>query len=120
MVNTLITLSARSTNFTTVFNPPIRLNNVPHEIAMASLETFYSFPNINEKNNIFKYSSDGGTTWKTIEIPKGSYGMGGIQNEINRVLKENGDYDEENKTYPIKLLVNKNTIQVVMEISRKF
>ena len=107
MVNTLITLSARSTNFTTIFNPPIKLNNVKHKIAMASLETFYTFPNINEENNVFKYSSDNGATWKTIEIPKASYGMAGIQNEVKRVLRENDDYDEVNDTYPINLLVTK-------------
>ena len=120
MVNTLITLSAKSTNFTTKFNPPVRLNGVEHEIALTSLETYHSFPNINEKNNIFKYSSDNGATWKVIEIPKGSYGLLGIYNEILRGFRENDDYDEANKTYPIILLGNKNTAQIVMEISTNY
>ena len=117
MVNTLITLSAKSTNFTTKFNPPVKLNGVEHEIALTSLETYHSFPNINEKNNVFKYSSDNGATWKNIEIPKGSYGLLGIYNEILRGFRENGDYDEINETYPIILLGNKSTAQIVMEIS---
>ena len=120
MVNTLITLSAKSTNFTTKFNPPVKLNGIEHEMALTSLETYHSFPNINEKNNIFKYSSDNGTTWKVIEIPKGSYGLLGIYNEISRGFRENGDYDEANKTYPIILLGNKNTAQIVMEISTNY
>ena len=119
MVNTLITLSAKSTNFTTKFNPPIKLNGVNHEVALTSLETYHSFPNINEKN-VFKYSSDNGVTWKNIEIPKGSYGLLGIYNEILRGFRENGDYDEINETYPIILLGNKNTAQIVMEISTKY
>ena len=120
MVNSLITLSAKSTNFTTKFNPPIKLNGVEHEIALTSLETFHSFPNINEENNIFKYSSDNGTTWKTIKIPKGSYGLLGIYNEISRGFRENGDYDEINKKYPILILGNKNTAQIVMEIPANY
>ena len=96
MVNTLITLSAKSTNFTTKFNPPVKLNGVEHEIALTSLETYHSFPNINEKNNVFKYSSDNEATCKVIEIPKGSYGLLGIYNEILRGFRENGDYDEIN------------------------
>ena len=120
MVNTLITLSAKSTNFTTKFNPPVKLNGVEHKIALTSLETYHSFPNISEKNNVFKYSSDNGTSWKTIEIPKGSYGLLGIYNEILRGFRENNDYDEINKTYPIILLGNKNTAQIVMEISKDY
>ena len=120
MVNSLITLSAKSTNFTTRFNPPIKLNGVEHEIALTSLETYHSFPNINEKNNIFKYSSDNGTTWKIIKIPKGSYGLLGIYNEILKGFRENGDYDEINKKYPIILLGNKNTSQIIMEISANY
>ena len=120
MVNTLITLSAKSTNFTTKFNPPIKLRGVNHEMALTSLETYHSFPNINEKNNIFKYSSDNGATWKIIEIPKGSYGLLGIYNEILRGFRENGDYDEVNQKYPIILLGNKNTSQIIMEISANY
>ena len=120
MVNTLITLSAKSTNFSTKFNPAIRLNGIEHEISMTSLETYHSFPNINEKNNVFKYSSDNEKTWKVIKIPKGSYGLLGIYNEILRGFRENDDYDEINKTYPISLFGNKNTAQIVMEISKDY
>ena len=120
MVNSLITLSAKSTNFITKFNPPIKLHGVEHEIALISLETYHSFPNISKENNVFKYSSDNGATWKIIKIPKGSYGLIGIYNEILRGFRENGDYDEINKIYPIILLGNKNTAQIVMEISANY
>ena len=89
-------------------------------MALTSLETYHSFPNINENNNIFKYSSDNGATWKIIKIPKGSYGLLGIYNEILRGFRENGDYDEINKKYPIILLGNKNTSQIIMEISANY
>ena len=114
MVSIEIVLSEKDTDFTTIFNPPIRLHGKKCEIALASLETFYTFPNITEENNTLRYSRDNGNNWEKIVIPTGSYGMGGIQNELKRVLKENNDYDEVNETYPFNLLINKNTIQIVM------
>ena len=120
MVNSLITLSEKSTKFSTIFNPPISLKGVPHEIALVSLETYYSYPNINEENNVFTYSSDDGATWKTITLPKGSYTLGAIQKEIKRGMRENDDYDEENETYPISVLGNVNTFQIVLKINEKY
>ena len=120
MVNSLITLSDKGTKFTTIFNPAISLKGVPHEIALISLETYYSYSNINEENNVFTYSSDDGATWKTITLPKGSYTLGAIQKEIKRRLRENGDYDEENETYPISALGNVNTFQIVLKIDAKY
>ena len=120
MANSLITLSDKGTKFTTIFNPPISLKGQPHEMALISLETYYSYPNINEENNVFKYSSDDGVTWKTITLPKGSYTLGAIQREIKRVMRENGDYDEENETYPISVLGNVNMFQIVLKIDAQY
>ena len=120
MANSLITLSDKGTKFTTIFNPPISLNGQPHEMALISLETYYSYPNINEENNVFKYSLDDGATWKTITLPKGSYTLGAIQKEIKRGMRENDDYDEENETYPISVLGNVNTFQIVLKIDAQY
>ena len=118
MVNSLIVLSDKGTKFTTIFNPPISLKGIPHEMALTALETYYSYPNINEENNVFTYSSDDGATWKTITLPKGSYTLGAIQKEIKRGMRENGD--EENETYPISVLGNVNTFQIVLKIDTKY
>ena len=120
MVKSLITLSDKGTKFTTIFRPAISLKGIPHEMVLISLETYYSYPNINEKNNVFTYSSDNGATWKTITLPKGSYTLGAIQKEIKRGMRENGDYDEENETYPISALGNVNTFQIVLKIGAKY
>ena len=56
-----IIVSDDSTRFTKKFNPPIQLKkNRPYEIALVNLETYYSIPNISNKNNTFTYSANGG------------------------------------------------------------
>ena len=52
-------------------NPPIHLKkNRP--FALVNLETYYSIPNISNKNNTFTYSANGGVEWHDITIPTGS------------------------------------------------
>ena len=43
-------------------NPRFHSTKV-YEIALVNLETYYSFPNIDDTNNVFIYSHDQGTTW---------------------------------------------------------
>ena len=50
-----ILLSAYKTNFKTRFNTPIELDKTSkYEKALDNLETYYSFPNITEKNNKYE------------------------------------------------------------------
>ena len=56
----------------TDFSPPLELDkNKEYEMALVNLETYWSFPNITEKNNLFRYSN--GSEWVDIKIPKGAY-----------------------------------------------
>ena len=58
-----------------------------YEIALVSLETYYSFPNIDEKNNKMKVF-----TKKSIEvtIPTGWYELKAINNEVKRQVVDKG------------------------------
>ena len=56
-------------------------------MALVNLETYYSFPNIDKTNNIFKYSIDKGKKWIEIEIPEGSYELNQINNELFIIMK---------------------------------
>ena len=59
-----ILVSQKSTHIRTKFNPIIQLDqNKKYEMALVNLETYYSFPNIDASNNIFRYSPDAGKTW---------------------------------------------------------
>ena len=51
-------------SFNTRFNPKLELDrDKVYEIALVNLETYYSFPNIDETNNVFVYSPDNGNSW---------------------------------------------------------
>ena len=98
MRSTTLTLSGDTTDFTISFQPPIRLDpKKEYEAAFLSLETYNSIPNITEKNNTFKYSTDNGNTWKIIKLPVDAYEYKQIAAEIQRQMVENNDYDEDSR-----------------------
>ena len=85
-------LSGNTSDFTTCHNAIILDNNKNYEAALLSLDTYNSIPNISaNKNNIFTYSTDNGSTWKTIAINTGAYELQAIDNEIKRQIITNGD-----------------------------
>jgi hypothetical protein len=85
-------VSGNTSDFTTCHNSVILDSNKMYEIALLSLDTYNSIPNITaEKNNIFSYSIDNGETWKTIALNTGAYELAAINNEIKRQLVANGD-----------------------------
>jgi len=56
--STQILVSENSTKIKMTFNPPIELDCTrKYEMALVNLETYYSFPNISDENNVFRYSS---------------------------------------------------------------
>jgi len=67
------------------FNPHIQFKkNKSYEIALVNLETFYSFPNIDDMNKYLLYSPDSGTTWHHLQVPEGSYDI----TDINVVIQQ--------------------------------
>ena len=94
-----LTLTGNTTDFTTSFQPPLKLDpKREYEAAFLSLETYNSIPNITEKNNAFKYSTDTGNTWKIIKLPIDAYEYTQIADEIQRQMVENNDFSTEAKT----------------------
>jgi hypothetical protein len=85
-------LSGNTSDFVTVHDNLQLDPKKSYEIALLSLDTYNSVPNIIEsKNNILNYSTDDGETWKTIALNTGAYELQGINNEIKRQLIVNGD-----------------------------
>jgi len=104
MEATTLILTGDTTDFTTRLSPPIRLNpNKKYEAALLSINLFNTIPNITEENNKFKYSTDKGTTWKIISLNIGTYEIIGINDEIQRQMTVNGDYDTVNNEHYIYL-----------------
>ena len=110
-------MSGNKSSFNTRFNPKIELDrDKVYEIALVNLETYYSFPNIDETNNVFVYSPDNGNSWEKIKIPVGSYEIADLNNTIQFEMEKRGHYDEINNEYYIDISGNSDTLKSVLII----
>ena len=84
-----IIVSDNKSSFITRFSPVLELDtDKVYEIALVNLETYYSFPNIDETNNVFIYSPDNGNSWVKLKIPEGSYEIDDINNTIQHEMEK--------------------------------
>lgn len=115
---TQVILEGDSSNFTTNFNPPLKLfDDKEYSIALVNLETYYSFPNVEAGiNNKFRYSPDNGLNFYEIEIETGSYEIVDLNDVIFQKMKVNGHFDTASDTSYINIYPNENTLKVVMEL----
>ena len=112
-----VIVSGNQSSFNTLFNPKIELDrNKVYEIALVNLETYYSFRNIDETNNVFVYSHDQGVTWTKIKIPTVSYEIDDLNNTIRFEMEKRGHYDEVNNDYYINISANSNTLKSILII----
>ena len=128
--STQIVISENSTKIKTTFNPPLELNRTrKYEMALVNLEMYYSFPNLSDENNVFRYSpgfvevsgrgdEDDSTRqrqWVEVQIPEGSYDLIDIAETIKIMMKRNGLNDDA-----VKITANTNTLKSVLEIQDDF
>jgi len=106
--------SSDTTDFVTTFSTPLTLQE-EHEIALVNLETYHSFPNV-EVGTSFTYSVDGGTVWKKILVPEGSYELAEIENFIHKELKRRNDWNRTNDVSHILVTGNLNTLKCELSI----
>lgn len=110
----LITLSGQGSRLEKTFEPEIAITAGCHyEIAFASLETYYSIPNIDKTNNTLQIQRSG-KTWVTIALDTGCYGLMDLNAEIGRKLKEEG------MTKAVEFKANYNTFKCTMIIQAGF
>ena len=76
--------SGKNSRVITDFTPNLDLDG-PYEIALQSLESYYSFPNVDEKNNQIHVSLDG-TTWYNLTFAVGCYEHKDINDELERMM----------------------------------
>ena len=97
-----VTITGRKSEIITSFSPPLSFpNDHVFEMACCSVETFYSFPNIDKTNNSMRISLDGGKKWLVIEIPTGSYEIRAINSAVKKLIEKKrlgntsigGDYE---------------------------
>ena len=92
------------------FTPPMSARaGCSYEVALVSLETFYSFGNIDESNNKFKVFFN--NSWNIITIPDGCYELEDINTELQRqIMLKKGPKDA------VKLEPNFNTLKCIMTL----
>ena len=116
-----IIVSDNESKFTTILNPTLELDrDKKYEIALVNLESYYSFPNINETNNVFVYSPDNGNLWVKIKIPEGSYEIDDINNTIQHEMEKRGHHDPINEDYYIYISANSNTLKYVLIMEKDY
>ena len=111
MTSFYIIQSGESAKIETTFVPSLELEG-SFEIALHSLETYYSFPNVDEKNNKIRVSLDSGTSWSNLAFAVGCYEHKDINAELQRQLVVLGGKKDD-----ITLKPNKNTFQTIMTIA---
>ena len=111
MTSFYIIQSGNTTKLETDFTPNLELNG-SYEIALHSLETYYSFANVDEKNNRLKVSLDSGASWNKITFAVGSYEHKAINDELQRMIVALGGKKDD-----VVLKANRNTFQSVLIIS---
>ena len=102
--------SGKNSKVSTDFAPSLELEG-PYEIALQSLESYYSFPNIDKRNNKIRVSLNG-HLWHDLTFAVGCYEHKDINNELQRQVVVIGG-----KKTDIILEPNKNTFQTIMTIS---
>ena len=116
-----ITISSRTTDFITKFNPPLQLKKQKqYEMALLNLETYYSFPNVDSSNNRFKYSPDGGENWFTVTIPEGSYEIRDIDVAVKQSMRDNNHYDSQNDKYYVSISANSSTLKTALSLNNNY
>ena len=116
-----IIVSGNESKFTTRLNPSLQPGRgKEYEIALVNLETYYSFPNIDETNNVFVYSLDNGNSWMKIKIPEGSYEIDDINNTIQHEMEKIGHHDPINEDYCINISANSNTLKSVLIMEKDY
>ena len=101
--------SGRDSKIETDFTPNLELDG-PYEIALHSLETYYSFANVDETNNKIRVFLS--NQWIDLEFAIGCYEHEDINKELQRMIVAIGG----NKTDVI-LSANRNTFQTIMTIN---
>ena len=115
MVQTYI-MSGMKSDFTTKYSPPISLDeSKQNEAALLSIDLFNSIPNITNLNNVLRYSKDDGNSWVNIELDTGSYELSAINNEFQRLMAINGDYDRTaDNPYYITITANLSELKSIV------
>lgn len=114
-----LVISTNNSRIKTRFNPPLQFKKDSiYEVALMNLETYYSFPNITEKNNVLVIEKNSNRIQEIFEIPIGVYELSEINNYIKKELIRRGVTNED--TDILTFEPNVNTLKTLMGVSEDF
>ena len=106
-----VVLTGVGSRLETQFTPPLSFDpGFNYELALVSLESYYSFPNITSENNKMKVFFNG--KWLEIVIPVGCYELTDINVEMQRQITEYGGTKEL-----VTLTPNLNTFKSIITLA---
>ena len=96
--------------------------NMDHEIAVDTLIMAYSWHNVADGfgNNKITYSTDSGSTWKTVTFQNGMYSYSDINDYLHESMVGNGDKADDNGIFGINILFVLSTYKVVIELKTNY
>lgn len=80
-----------TSTYTMKFSPQLVLDSPFYEIGLIDLETFYTIPNVDKKNNRINYYSNKAASFVDIYFEKGGYDIKELNSRLESALKANGD-----------------------------
>ena len=111
----------KPSDFTIKYNEPIRLNpNKTYVLGLDRIITMsFTWFNINSdlKNQLIKYSSDGGKTWKDINFPPGTWNYVDFNDHIKEETKTG---TASNPSYPITLEFDNTTYKTIITLAANY
>lgn len=115
-------IGSKPENFVIQLNRPLILpDNKQYGVALLRMQGSYSWHNVEQQynNNLIKYSTDGGTSWKNILFPNGVYSYSDLNSYIHYVMKENGDVTEVSgeEVYDINISFSLTTFLVYIDLT---
>ena len=111
-----VTVTGKHSDILTTFSPPLSFSSgCDYELACCSVETFYSFPNIEKHNNSLQVSLDGGAKWLLLKIPVGSYEIKAINSSIKKLIEKE---TTEKVSKNVCISPNRNTLRSEMTLEK--
>ena len=98
---------------------PLQTNNKQYKIAVTFLTAYNGISNITRKNNKFYFSKSiiDDNHFQSITIPQGSYEIESLNDEIKRIIIDEGYFTLEE--YPFSIKPNFSTLGSIIEISNE-
>ena len=110
-------------NFTIKFNKPMMLDsNSQYVVGLNRIVNMsFTWMNVNPSygNQLIKYSSDNGSTFNDIILPRGVWNYQRFNEHIKNITKIVNDGNKENE-YPITLVFNEVIFRVVITIASNY